>query len=143
MATPRWKDGSKGMLTVNALFAGFSGALVVNLAVRDWADGSPEMYAIFCAMAALFFFALAAEKITDALDEGDVDIYLRSMLAYNVGVVLVLASIGIFLWAKGHPVLAGLALAMSVYPWLCHALWLIFASAAQKDNYRAQITTKE
>jgi hypothetical protein len=74
---PRWKDGAKGMLTVNALFAGFSGALLVNLAAKDWDIASVQMVcSVALAAIALYIFAMAAQPITDSLDEGDVDKYL-------------------------------------------------------------------
>jgi len=141
--TARWKDGSKGMLTVNALFAGFSGALAINLAIRKWDDYSTEMFALLLAVAALYFFALAAEWITDALDEGDVDRYLRSMIVYNVGVVLVLLSIALLLWSQSHRVLAVIAALLSIRPWLTHAAWFMTASGAEKDAYRAKLLTEE
>ena len=76
---PRWKSGSMGMLTVNALFAAFSGALLIGLALSPppagamWFDLSS-----FFAFGALASFALAAEWITDALDEDSLPKYLRS-----------------------------------------------------------------
>lgn len=83
---PRWKDGSKGMLTVNAIFAGFSAVLLINLTIRERQGGVPDV-AIWMAVIALFCFAFAAERITDALDEGRVRVYVASMVIYNIGVM--------------------------------------------------------
>jgi hypothetical protein len=58
---PRWKDGSKGMLTVNALFAGFSAVLLINLTTRERQGAVPDV-AIWMAVIALFCFAFAAER---------------------------------------------------------------------------------
>lgn len=138
--TARWKDGSKGMLTVNALFAGFSGALTINLAIREWKGSPLEVPAVALAVIALYLFALAAERITDALDEGNVDIYLRSMLAYNVGVVLVLLSIAVLLWSQAHTTFAVVIAILTLYPWLYHAAWLMFADRAA---YRTSLLVDE
>ena len=55
---PRWKDGAKGMLTVNALFAGFSGALLVSVATKDLDGGSIKIVlSVGFAAFALYVFA--------------------------------------------------------------------------------------
>jgi hypothetical protein len=73
---PRWKDGSRGMLTVNALFAGFAGVLLINLAFHELDGSSRTLWSVILAGVALWSFAFAAERITDALDEGDPSTYL-------------------------------------------------------------------
>lgn len=125
---PRWKSGSMGMLTVNALFAAFSGALLIGLALSPppagamWFDLSS-----FFAFGALASFALAAEWITDALDEDSLPKYLRSMALYNLGVVLVFAAIGFVLIEKEYFGPGILALVATTY-WINHFRFLVDCS---------------
>ena len=51
-------------------------------------------------LASLILFALAAERITDALDQGKVNEYMYSMLIYNIAVVLLFLSLAVFLFAQ-------------------------------------------
>ena len=50
-------------------------------------------------MFAFILFAWAAEKITDAIEQNDVRLYQRSHQQYNAGVVPVLVSLGLLLFA--------------------------------------------
>src|SRR5438105_15637180 len=78
----RWKDGSRGMLTVCGLFAGFTGVILVNLIIHAFGSSTAQpppsawLYvSIGLAAFALWLFALSAERITDALDENRVKVY--------------------------------------------------------------------
>jgi hypothetical protein len=95
------------------------------------------------AILALFAFALAAERVTDALDEGELDQYLGSMLIYNLGVIFILWSLAAFLWIKGYPALFWIPGVLSLYPWIKDAGWLIFASQKSKDEYRKKLLATE
>lgn len=127
---PRWKDGSRGMLTVNALFAGFAGVLLINLAVHELDGGSRFAYgSMVLAGVALWAFAFAAERITDALDEGDPSTYVKSMLLYNIGVILIAGSITLFMWKqlvlwKHSGAWSLLIMLAAVYPWFTDLCYL-------------------
>jgi len=129
------------MLTVNALFAGFSAAMLVNLVLRPAEDNVPFYLAIFLAIAALYCFAFAAELITDALDEGQRAKYVNSMKVYNLGVICILWSLGAFLWIHGPNSFWIIAIVASIYPWLKDLWWLLFAKKADKDAYYARLDT--
>jgi len=135
----RWKAGSQAMVSVNAIFAGFSGAVVaVLIAVVErsfWIQVS-----IALGLISVVLFALAAEKITDALDEGRVCIYLCSMLIYNIAVVLLFASIAVFLFARSYCWLGFIPLLGSIYPWLYDILWLLFAKKKEKQAYIEELS---
>jgi len=111
------------MVTVNSIFAGFSGALMVAIfRANESQTATPEVSrclerilsmqpaetvalathvgAAF-AIVGLFLFALAAEWITDALDEGSVGKYLRSMQSHNVGVCLVAVALACVIYVNG------------------------------------------
>lgn len=130
----RWKAGSQAMVSVNAIFAGFSGALVVVLiAVAErffWIQVS-----IALGLLSVVLFALAAEKITDALDEGNITIYLHSMLIYNIAVVLLLFSLAVFLFTRCYYLLGIIPLLGSFYPWVKDTCWFLFAKKTEKQAY--------
>lgn len=130
----RWQIGSQMMVTVNSIFAAFTGALMaVFIASGDKA--CLAQVGIALGLISFILFALAAEKITDALDESDLTIYLRSMLVYNVAVVLLLVSLGLFLLSRGYRLVAVIPFAGCIYPWLYHVGWLLFAGQAKMKEY--------
>src|SRR5262249_45180234 len=97
----RWEKGSQAMVSVNAIFAGFSGAFVAVLMAFTGTELSCWMQlSIILGLLSLILFALATQKITDALDEGKVTTYLYSMLIYNIGVVLLFLSVAVFLFSR-------------------------------------------
>jgi hypothetical protein len=97
-----WINGSRAMVTVNSIFAGFSGALLAAvLGVNN--EASIRYWGAILAMVALVFFALAAEKITDALDEGKPMTYVWSMQLHNAGAISVLTALSMFLYLKLVP----------------------------------------
>jgi hypothetical protein len=119
------------MVTVNAIFAGFTGVLIAHYAF----DVPPHPYAsdtarTLCFVASAFafwLFACAAEKITDALDEGKVRVYFWSMFMYNLGVVLALLSVTLYLSALyGWSCQWLLPLVISFYPWLKDIGWILY-----------------
>ncbi|HEX8012143.1 MAG TPA: hypothetical protein VF814_14600 [Casimicrobiaceae bacterium] len=134
----RWRDGSRGMLNVNAIFAGFSGVLLAVL-IKDAEGGAAQLWSmqvsIIMALLAFICFALAAEWITDALDENTVKIYLRSMFTYNLGVILVLLSLASILYTEfrttSYRWIAVIPVLAVFYPWGWHCFDLLFA-----DNTR-------
>jgi hypothetical protein len=81
--------------------------------------------ALVLAGAALWMFAYAAERITDALDDEDVNIYVCTMLMYNVGVVLIFASVACLLLSYSEQWLAALFLVAMLFPWGWHIGWLL------------------
>lgn len=134
----RWQAGSQAMVTVNAIFAGFAAAVVaVLIAVGErsfWLQVS-----IALGLLSVILFALAAEKITDAIDEGDVTIYLCSMLIYNIAVVLLFFSLAVFLFVRGYYVLGFIPLLGSCYPWIKDIGWLLFAGKTKKKDYMEEL----
>ena len=124
------------MVSVNAIFAGFSGALVaVLIAFSEPKRPCWIQFSITLAVVSLILFALAAERITDALDEGKVTTYLCSMLMYNIAVVLLFLSIAVFLFWRSYYLPGVISVLGIVYPWLIHISWLIFASKKDKQEY--------
>ena len=136
----RWEDGAKGMLNVNAIFAGFSGAFLINIISKD-SDISPNAD-WYCAssilsIAALYCFARAAEWITDSLDEYQLDTYLKSMLTYNLGVVFLLFSLSSYLYYKNQPLFAWITALISIWPWCKDICFLMLGFCAENKAYRA------
>ena len=120
------------MVTVNAIFAGFTGALIAHYAfdIRDhYVSDTARTLCFVVSAAAFWLFAFAAEKITDALDEGKVRKYLWSMFMYNLGVVLAILSVTLYLTALyGWSWQWLLPLALSAYPWLKDTGWIFYNS---------------
>lgn len=141
----RWKDGSRGMLTVCGLFAGFSGIVVVNVVInvignsQQWQQAQASRWflaSILMAFAALWLFVFAAERITDALDEEDVRTYVWSMLIYNIGVVLIFTSIACLLVYYLRSRWAAATAAVSLWPWGWHVVWLVLFKARRESYIR-------
>jgi len=129
------------MVSVNALFAGFSGAFVAILIAFTerscWIQVS-----IILSLLSFILFALAAERITDALDEGEVTAYLGSMFIYNVAVVLLFASIAVFLFSRSYYFPAVIMILGSAYPWLNDIRWFVFANAQERQEYIEELSKK-
>jgi hypothetical protein len=141
MQQPRWKDGSKGMLTVCALFAGFTGVILVNLIIHAFGGSTtqappPSSYlyiSILLAGLALWLFALSAERITDALDHNEVGVYLFSMITYNIGVVFIFVSLDLLLFHFWRTSYAFIPLVLLLWPWGRDIWWL--SSRANRNAY--------
>lgn len=136
--TKRWEKGASGMLTVNSIFAGFSGTLLYNIsnehikAVSPWLLYPDILFSIF----AIYCFIKAAEKITDALDEDKPRKYLHSMMSYNLGVFLILLSLTLYLFHRNLPcVVAALPIFLSFHPWLFDIWFLKFGPKQEKHKY--------
>lgn len=135
----RWVHGSRAMVSVNAIFAGFSGALV-SLVSRSQAEpphcnphrgclaflssNAPEI-ALVSAIAALLLFAFAAERTTEALDEGDVRQYIWSMELHNLGAISLLVSVSALLWMRFAPIEWFWLTLLPVVYWLRDFLYLL------------------
>jgi hypothetical protein len=143
MSQPRWKDGSRGMLTVCGLFAGFTGVVLVNLIIHIVGDSKvPQEVSffsasIFLAGIALWLFAFAAERITDALDEDNVRIYFWSMFYFNVGVIFLFASIACLLFNYSWNILAIFSLIATIKPWGIDVCWFLFSGKESRAKYVA------
>jgi hypothetical protein len=138
----RWKTGCDGMIAVNSIFASFSGALVAVVV----AFTTKSLWVHICVgllLLAFLLFVHAAESITDALEQDDVDIYLRSHIKYNLGVVLLLISLALILFFQGYRLISLIPVAGSFYPWLNDAYWLIFSSAKDRQEYKTEILKEE
>jgi hypothetical protein len=127
------------MVSVNAIFAGFSGVMAGVLIVTEdkcfWIQISMGL-----SLFSFVLFAWAAEKITDALDEGKVSFYMCSMLIYNIAVVLLFFSVGISLLIRGYYFLCVIPLGGSIYPWIKDICWLLFARKSRDyKNYIEEI----
>jgi multisubunit Na+/H+ antiporter MnhF subunit len=127
-----WEKGSEAMVAVNAIFAGFSGALVAIMIATEekcaWTQTS-----ITLGLVSVILFALAAERITDALDESRVNIYLCSMLIYNIAVVLLFFSVALFLFSHGWHIPSVVLALGTLYPWLIHICWFLFCKGKRKE----------
>lgn len=130
------------MMTVNAIFAGLSGALVaVLIAIADrpfWIQVS-----IGLGLGSAILFALAAERITDALDEGKVNKYVHSMLIYNIAVVLLFLSLAVFLFARCYYFPGVIHILGTFYPWLNDIYWFLFAQEKEKQAYIEEICKED
>jgi hypothetical protein len=113
----RWLHGARAMVSVNAIFAGLSGALlsIFDRQVDKGSSGAATgllatflathatFIGLLTAILAIFCFAFAAEQVTEALDEGSVKVYIWSMELHNLGVVSALVSLAALLWLKFSP----------------------------------------
>ena len=143
MADARWKDGCKAMLTVTSIFAGLSGVLLVNIVVRP-EDQFARNWHFYVGVGAiqfsLYWFVWAAERLTDALEQGKPGIYVDAMYRFNLAVLSAFVSVSAFISGldsrsildKGLPNvtfgdLAAIAILFASFtrgPWLQDALFL-------------------
>lgn len=139
----RWEKGSQAMVTVDAIFAGLSGALAVALLIAEGQASCGRQIAMGLGLFSFILFALAAEKITDALDESKVKRYVRSMLIYNIAVVLLFLSVAALLLARRCYLPALIPVAGIFYPWLADICWLLFAPKADREAYVEDLCTDD
>ena len=136
----RWINGSRAMVTVNSISAGFSGALLVATSRGDF-DPSVHFVAPLLAMLALFAFVFAAERVTDALDEGNAATYVWSMQAHNFGIVAILSSLTMYLWLIKLPCPIYFAPALVALYWGYDFIWLL--SKKNREEHIGLITQPE
>ena len=134
----RWKRGSQAMVMVNAIFAGLSGAFVAVM-ISNTTKCLWIQISITLGFVSFILFALAAERITDALDEDKVNIYLYSMLIYDIAVVLLFLSAAIFLFYHCWYLPSTILILGTGYPWLSDILWFVFSSTQKKNDYIEEI----
>lgn len=130
------------MIAVNSIFASFSGALVAVVV----AFTTKSLWVHICVgllLVAFLLFVHAAESITDALEQDNVDVYLGSHIKYNLGVVLLLISLALILFFQGYRLISLIPVVGSFYPWLKDAYWLIFSSAEDRQEYKNEILREE
>ena len=130
----RWVQSSSGMISTTSIFASFCGALVVFIV--SFSSGSLVHQA--CALlplAGFILFAYTVEMVTEALEQGDVLIYARAHAAYNLGVVMMLLSMALILYAKGFSFLAPLPVLAIWIPWLRDFVWFVKRPQAEWDDY--------
>jgi hypothetical protein len=130
------------MISTTSIFASFCGALVVLIVAFN--DGSFLLQGcVFFPLAAFMLFSYTSEMITDALERGQVLIYLHAHAAYNLGVVMMLLSIALILFAKGYSLLAPLPVLGVWMPWLRDLIWLVRRPKAEWDDYLRELQAEE
>lgn len=132
---PNWRDGCRAMTTVNGLFAGFSGALIGITIKISPPDTLMDIVIIFGVLA-FWLFAWGAEKTTDALDENDVDKYVKSMWFYNFAVIIIFLSLAILLYSKTNSCLSFITFMLSC-PWIVDILFLM--NKRKMCDYRTKL----
>ena len=138
----RWRASCDGMISVNSIFASFAGALaavVVALTTRTVVF----QISVALLMIAFILFARAAETITDSVEQDDVLLYQVAHQQYNVGVVLVLLSLAILLFALEYRYAAVIPLACIWKPWLRDTIWLLRKPAPEWQTYLTDISTED
>jgi hypothetical protein len=96
----RWKCSSEGMITATSIFASFAGALVVLIVALD--DVPPLVQGcILTLLIAFMLFAYTAEMICDARERDDILVYIRAHVTYNLGIVMMLLSLGLIRLPRG------------------------------------------
>src|SRR3990170_1369581 len=130
----RWRSGCDGMIAVNSIFASLAvGLLALVVAL---ADRSPlTRTCVLLLLIAFLMFAHASETITDAVERDDVLMYQRSHVKYNLGVVLVLTSIGLLLWSQEYRYLSIIPVVGTWNPWLRDFIWLLRKPKDQWQEY--------
>jgi hypothetical protein len=98
----RWISSSNAMISTTSIFASLCVALVGFLVALNDGSWMLQGCALF-SLVAFMLFAYTAEMITDALERNKVLLYVRAHAAYNLGVVMMLLSIALILYAKGPP----------------------------------------
>lgn len=97
--------------------------------------------AIWMAVIALFCFAFAAERITDALDEGRVRVYVASMVIYNIGVMSALWTLALILYGNGRPILSTVVGLLALFLWGKDVL--VMAWPHSREDYIAKLLVAE
>jgi hypothetical protein len=130
------------MITATSIFASFAGALVVLIVALD--DVPPLVQGcILTLLIAFMLFAYTAEMICDARERDDILVYIRAHVTYNLGIVMMLLSLGLILLAKGLYYLAPLPILGIWMPWLRDAIWLIRKPKEEWDEYLGQLQAEE
>jgi hypothetical protein len=138
-----WKSGCEGMIAVNSIFASLAGALIAIIVIITTQKSLwVHVFAALLIMAFLFFVH-SAENLTNALEEDDVEQYLRSSLQYNLGVVLLLISLAMILFFNGFRIIAILPVLGTYQPWIRDIYWLLFASVSEREAYKQEIVRED
>ena len=129
-------------MTATSVFASFAGALVVLFV--QFADSTPLVQVcIVSLLIAFLLFAYTAEMICDARERDQILVYIRAHITYNLGIVMMLLSLGLILFAKGYYYLAPLPVLGIWMPWLRDAIWLLRKPKKEWDEYLGQLEAQD
>jgi hypothetical protein len=92
-----WHKNSSNLLVANSIFAAIAAIVIQTLAAESTTTNS---WWILIGIAALIFFVVSAEKITEAFNDDDVKTYVAYFLPYNFGVLLLF--IDLFVIVEHH-----------------------------------------
>ncbi len=137
-----WLKNAPNLLIVNAIFAALAGlALGLVFQDADLRGGGRWIWPVVFFGFSFMMFAWTAERITDAIDEGNAKKHIAHMVPYNLGVISLIAGVLAFvriryavsLWYA--LIIPGLSI-----PWLSDLWWLLTAPPADFDRYRAGLS---
>lgn len=130
------------MISVNSIFASFAGGLAA-VVVAFTQRTVVFQISVALLMIAFILFARAAETITDAVERDDVLLYQSAHQQYNVGVVLVLISLAILLFALEYRYAALIPALCTWNPWLRDVVWLLRRPAEEWQKYIKDISSED
>ena len=84
-----------------------------------------------------------SETITDSVEQDDVILYQEAHQQYNVGVVLVLLSLAILLFALEYRYAAVIPLVCVWNPWLRDTIWLLRRPEPEWQEYLRDISSED
>ena len=92
---------------------------------------------------AFMLFAYTAEMVTDAVERDKVLVYVNAHAAYNLGVVMMLLSMALILYAKGYSLLAPLPVLGVWMPWLRDFIWLMRKPKDEWTEYLRELQIED
>jgi hypothetical protein len=164
-AEKTWQKNAPSQIVLDSIFAALAGVLIV-FSVQDLSPGTWHKFlALLCSLFSFLLFARSAEGTTTALDEKDPRQYVYYLLWYNLGVILLVAAIGILFVTyflkhfvsfaeRRLPVLLSDYLTYAIItmlvifsfalikPWIVDAFWIVRAKREEFDEYLDELEDK-
>ena len=131
-----------GLITATSIFASFAVSLVVFIV--SFNEQSLLLQAcILVLLIAFMLFAYTVEMICDARERDQILVYVRAHVTYNLGIVMMLLSLGLILLAKRYYFLAPVPLLGIWMPWLRDAIWLVRRPHDEWEEYIGQLQAED
>lgn len=138
-----WKESAFSMATAYSILTAMVGVLLAVI-ITDKKIDEYWYWPIGLLSFSFILFVLGVEKLSDALDENDVDKYLSWFLGYNFGVIFMFFGIATYIFLHYHLCINGywyifLIAVIASWKWIHDNFYLLFWGKEKYDIYRKEL----
>jgi hypothetical protein len=138
-----WKDHAFSMATLYSILTAMVGVLLAVI-ITDKEINSHWYWPVGLLSLSFIFLIWGVEKLSDALDENDVDKYMTWLLAYNTGVILMFFGFAAYIFLHYHLGSSNLIFfliiaSLASLKWICDDWYLLFKNNRGYAVYKSEL----